>query len=79
MKLNTLKNCSLEVSSFTKTLLRVIVQKLGQWLLKTGILISLFAVDFRKVPKHYFVNLNTDECVSTVPIKNGSILYFNHL
>ena len=39
---------------------------------------KLIAVDFRKVPKH-FLNINTNESVSTVLIKNGSILYCNHL
>ena len=41
-------------------------------------MISLFVVNFRKVLK-YFLNLNTDESVSTVLIKNGSILHSNHL
>ena len=43
-----------------------------------GCLISLFVVIFRKVLKH-FLNLNTDESVSTVLIKNVSILHVNHL
>ena len=52
---------------------------LGQWLVaQNKYFFSLFAVDFKKVPKHYFLNLNTDECGSTVLIKNGSVLYFNH-
>ena len=41
-------------------------------------MISLFAVNFRKLLKH-FLNINTDESVLTVLIKNGSILRFNHL
>ena len=41
-------------------------------------MISLFVVNFRKVLKH-FLNLNTDERVSTALIKNGSILHFNLL
>ena len=48
------------------------------WLFKRSILISLFVVNFRKVLKH-FLNLNTDERVSTLLIKNGSILHLNHL
>ena len=50
----------------------------NDWLFKRSILIPLFAVNFRKVLKH-FLNLNIVECVSTVVIKNGSILHFNHL
>ena len=41
-------------------------------------MISLFVVNFRKLLKH-FLNINTDESVLTVLIKNGSILRFNHL
>ena len=37
-----------------------------------------FVVDFRKVPK-YFLSFNTDESISTVLIKNGSLLYFNRV
>ena len=48
------------------------------WLFKRSILTSLFVVNFRKVLKH-FLNLNSDESVSTALIKNGSILHFNHL
>ena len=48
------------------------------WLFKRSILISLFVVNFRKVLKH-FLNLNTAECISTVLIKNASILHFNRL
>ena len=51
---------------------------LGQWLFNRSILVSLFVVDFRKVLKH-FLNLQTDGSASTVLIKNGSILRFNHL
>ena len=45
---------------------------------KRSILISLFVVYFRKILNH-FLNLNADESNSTVLIKNGSILSFNHL
>ena len=48
------------------------------WLFKRSILISLFVINFRKIVKH-LLNLNTDESVSAVRIKNGSILHFNHL
>ena len=37
-----------------------------------------FVVDFRKVPKH-FLSFNTDESISTVLIKTGSLLYFNRV
>ena len=47
-------------------------------LVKRSILISLFVVYFRKILNH-FLNLNADESNSTVLIKNGSILSFNHL
>ena len=40
--------------------------------------ILCFVVDFRKVPKH-FLRFNTDESISTVLIKNGSLLYFNRV
>ena len=37
-----------------------------------------FFLDFKKVPKH-FLDFDTDENNSTVLIKNGSLLYFNHM
>ena len=37
-----------------------------------------FVVDFRKVPKH-FLRFNTDESISTMLIKNESLLYFSRV
>ena len=47
-------------------------------LFERSILIPLFLVNFRKALKH-FLNVNSDESVSAVLIKNGSILHFNRL
>ena len=37
-------------------------------------MVSFFAVSFRKIPEHHFLNLNIDECFSTVLMKNGDPL-----
>ena len=47
-------------------------------LFKRSNLVSLFVLDYRKVPKH-FLSFNVDESISTVLIKNGSLSYFNHM
>ena len=44
---------------------------------KRSILFFLFVVDYRIVLKH-FLNLNIDESILRILIKNESILHFNH-
>ena len=74
------KYAAMPKCDFNKVCFKIISIKLQSdwgngWLFKRSILTFLFVVKFRKVLKD-LLNLNTDDSISAVLIKNGSILNF---
>ena len=57
----------------------IVVSKSAALLKTESVTINCWKIKLVIYQSNYFLNLNTDESVSTVLIKNGSTLHFNHL